>query len=63
MREEEKEEKMKVEVADLAYKKIVYHLIRYPTSKVTGTCEYIQGCWSARMSKKLKMPFLCFTHL
>ena len=63
MREEEKEEKAKVEVADLAYKKIVYHLIRYPTSKVTGTCEFIQGCWSARMSKKWKMHTLCFTHL
>ena len=36
MREEEKKEKAKVEVADLAYKKIVYHLISYPPSKVTG---------------------------
>lgn len=38
MREvEEKEEKLDIEVALLAYKKIVYHLIRYPTHKVTGT--------------------------
>lgn len=33
---EEKEEKLDVTLAPLAYKKIVYHLVRYPTSKVTG---------------------------
>jgi len=37
MREaEEKEEKAEVLVSPLAFKKIVYHLLRYPTSKVTG---------------------------
>lgn len=34
---EQKEEKQLVTVGQLAYCKIVYHLIRYPTAKVTGT--------------------------
>lgn len=34
---EEKEEKLDVTLTPVAYKKIVYHLVRYPTSKVTGT--------------------------
>lgn len=34
---EEKEEKFEAEVAPLAYKKMVYHLLRYPTHKVTGS--------------------------
>lgn len=33
---EEKEEKIPVTVSAVAYKKMVYHLLRYPTHKVTG---------------------------
>ena len=40
---EEKEEKLEVKVSPLAYKKIIYHLVRYPTSKVTGTISLTQA--------------------
>ena len=42
MQEEEKEEKVNVDIGELAYRKIVYHIIRYPTSKVTGMFIDIQ---------------------
>lgn len=34
---EEKEEKLDAVVSRLAYRKVVYHLLRYPTHKVYGT--------------------------
>ena len=40
---EEKEEKTDTEIGQLAYKKIVYHLLRYPTHKVYGTAGITQG--------------------
>lgn len=33
---EEKEEKKNGEITDIAYKKIIYHILRYPSSKVFG---------------------------
>jgi hypothetical protein len=61
MREvEEKEEKIDVEVSPLAYKKIVYHLIRYPTHKVTGTYLPIQEYSPAHNKQKFSMPFPSF---
>jgi len=36
---EEREEKIEITVEELAYRKIVYHLLRYPASKVTGSYQ------------------------
>lgn len=63
MREvEEKEEKIDVEVSSLAYKKIVYHLIRYPTHKVTGIPIFIKEYLLGHNKQKSRMLFPSFTH-
>ena len=53
---EEKEEKLEVKVGPLAYKKIIYHLVRYPTSKVTGTSTLTQASSPAAAIWRPAMP-------
>jgi hypothetical protein len=38
---EDKEEKQDVKLGPIGFRKIVYHLVRYPTSRVTGESPII----------------------
>ena len=54
---------MSVEVGALAYKKIVYHLLRYPTSRVCGIHISMQECSLVLKIGKLQMHILFSTLL
>ena len=55
---EEKEQKLDAIVSKLAYRKIVYHLLRYPTHKVYGTRLLMQ----APLLDKIKDKSMMLTH-
>lgn len=60
---EEKEEKIEVKVGPIAYKKIIYHLVRYPTAKVTGIHRSTQAFSPGQQTTKWTTHIPCSTHL